>query len=264
MNKVLMDMSAGISLAFRNISIQTKEHALGYTWALLTPVLYAICYIFVKRELSGSAENGSELDIFRAFTGIMLFQCWMQIVQDMTELVRRNKGMLRGLGVGPEPLVFAVIIEGFVGVVIRASLIVASIPILSIDMVTNSLSWLLIAISILTLLFSAAAFGIVLAPWSVLYSDVRKALQSISLPLILISPIFYSAVDNSGSPLYWINIANPLASPLAVLNNVIGAEGGGIYLIPMLTWFLLSILILMLANKSLKKQIPILLERLGS
>lgn len=265
--KLTTAINTGWTLALRSIRQQIREHVLGYAWTLIIPMLYAVCYILIKRELSGDIGNkGIEdsWDVLRAFTGITLFQCWMQVVQDMTGMIRRQRGMLRGLNVGPSPFVLAIMLEGLIALGVRVLLIIAAIPALGLPFPMDPLSWLWFTASLLVLHLTASAVGLVLAPWATLYGDVRKALQSINLPLILISPIFYAAIQNTDSMLYWLNIINPLASPLAVLINALQGKAWPFYSLPMLAWGGLSTALLLWSLTQLRRQVPILLERLGN
>ena len=259
--------SSGWTLALRSIRIQMREHLLGYAWTLIIPMLYAVCYIFIKKEITGDiSHNEVEVgwDVLRAFTGITLFQCWMQIVQDMTNIIRRHRGMLRGLDVGPSPFVLAIMFEGMIALAIRVILIIAAIPVLGLPFPLDFLSWLWFAVSLLVLHLSASVIGLILAPWATLYKDVNKALQSINLPLILISPIFYAATQSKDSMLYWLNMVNPLASPLAVLADALQGKTWSLYSIPLLVLGVLSATLLLWSLAQLRRQVPILLERLGS
>lgn len=260
-------LSSGWTLALRSIRIEMREHALGYAWTLITPILYAVFYIFIKRELSGDASHkGVEAgwDVLRAFTGVALLQCWMQVIQGMTNLIRRHRGMLCGLDVGPLPFVLAIMFEGMIALAIRVVLIVAAIPVLGLPFPLDFLSWLWFVVSLLVLHLSASAIGLILAPWATLYKDVNKALQSINLPLILISPIFYAATQSKDSMLYWLNMVNPLASPLAVLADALQSKTWSLYSMPLLVLGVLSATLLLWSLVQLRRQVPILLERMGN
>lgn len=266
--KTLLDtIDSGVTLALRNIRLQMREHALGYAWALIIPMLYAVCYIFIKRELTGHTTAPSDQagwDILRAFAGITLFQCWMQMVQEMSNFIRRQRGLLRGLNVGPTPFVLAIVFEGGIAILIRSILIILAIPLLGLAFPVGAYPWLIFLACILALLISATTIGLLLAPWSVLYADVRKALTSMNLPIVLISPIFYPALERSDSALYWVNILNPLASPLAVLSSVMQGQSGSFYMLPMFVAAGMSLLLLTWLLVLLRRQVPILLERMGN
>lgn len=264
--KIAAVISAGYALALRSIRLQIQRHALGYAWTFIIPTLYAVCYIYVKRDLTGGAamthgEGG--LSILRAFAGIMLFQGWFQIVQQMADLIRNQRGMLRGLDVGPGPFILAVAIEGGVALVIRFALILVAIPVLNVTFPIGFLSWLWFIGSMFALILSALAVGLILAPWAALYGDVRKALSSLNLPLVLISPIFYPAVEHYDSMLYWVNVINPLAPPLAIMADAVQGKSWSFYAIPFLGWIVLSLILLAWSFSQLHRQIPILLERIG-
>ncbi|WP_020408816.1 ABC transporter permease [Hahella ganghwensis] len=262
---LISSLSSGLALAKRNIRIQVQEHALGYAWTLIIPVLYATCYVFIKRELSGggSVSETDGWDIIRAFGGITLFHCWIQIVRDMSEIVTRNRGMLRGLSVGLSPFVLAILYEGVLALIIRGCLIAAAIPILGLEFPSSVDSWMIIFSCFAILHLTAAAIGLFLAPWASLYGDVKKAIQSINLPMVLVSPILYPAVSNVESWMYWVNIVNPLASPLATLNSALQDATGTPYLLPMLIWGATAVLMIVILVAMLKRQVPVLLERIG-
>jgi ABC-type polysaccharide/polyol phosphate export permease len=265
--KLLADLRTGYALGLRNIRVQAKQHALGYSWAIIVPTLYAVCFIFIKRELAGGAASNTGEEawaILRAFTGIALFQFWLQLVQEMADFIRRQRGMLRGLSVGPTPFVIAIIFEGILALAIRVALIMLAIPILGLPFPDELAPWALFTSALITLLLSGASIGMALAPWAALYSDIRKALVSLGMPLILISPIFYEAVERTDSALYWVNLVNPLASPLATIADALQGNSWSFYAMPMFYWSLFSFAVLLLCLKQLRYQIPIVLERVAN
>jgi ABC-type polysaccharide/polyol phosphate export permease len=257
-------INSSVALAKRSISIQIKQHALGYAWALITPMLYAACYIFIKGQLNGGAAHSADSgwDILRAFAGVTIFQWWMHIVQEMSDFIRKNRGLLRGINVGPIPFVLSVLFEGLIGLLIRVVLILIAIPLLGLSFPTQPFSWLSIIISLMALLISAVTIGTILAPWAVLYADVRKGLSSVSLPVILISPIFYPAFEQTSGPLFWLNCINPLAAPLAILAKSLH-DLESVYMLPLIISTVVFTLILSWSLKQLHRQVPILLERMG-
>lgn len=262
----LRTLSAGWALALRGIRIEMREHVLGYAWALLIPMLYAFFYIYIKQELMGKAggHENTNWDVLRAFAGITLFQCWMQTLQHMSDLIRREKGMLRGLDIGAAPFVLAGLFENGIGIGIRFVLILIAVPLLGLSLPSNIVSWVWIGVSLAVLHISAVSLGLTLAPWAALYPDVRQALRSINLPMVLISPIFYPAVQNSDSSLFFINLINPIASPLAVLLDAFKSNVWTLYSAPLIAWGGVSLLLICWTLGQLRRQIPILLERLGS
>ena len=262
-SKFTHTVDAGWTLAKRSISIQIRDHLLGYAWVLIVPMLYAVCYVFIKRELMGSTDHEG-IDTLRAFCGIMLLQFWMQIVQSMSELVQKQKSMLRGLNISSTPFVLAVIFEGAVALLIRALLIIIASQFLSIELPKDFIAWLSLAGCLAALFSTSTAIGLLLAPWSTLYADVRKSLSTITLPMLLISPVFYPAVSNTDSWLYWLNCFNPVASPFAVISSVFQSAELSLYILPMVIWTCLASVLAVWSIFKLKKQVPVLLERIGN
>lgn len=145
---------SGWTLASRSIHMQMREHLLGYAWVLIIPALYAICYVYIKRELTGADVDSVHfgVDALRAFTGITLFQFWLQLVRDMSGLIRKQKGMLRGLDISATPFVMAVIFESAVSLAIRTLLIIIAVPILGLSLPMDIIPWL-VFLSCLIVLF---------------------------------------------------------------------------------------------------------------
>lgn len=254
----------GWTLAIRSVRTQIQSHLIGYAWNFLIPVIYAICFVFVKQSLSISGEQTSDSShlwgVIRAFTGITLFHLWFQILKDVSEFIRRNRGILKGLNIGVSPFVLGIVFEGFISLMIRVMTVFIALVLLGLEFPNSILALLWIVSALLGLLSSAVAIGLTLAPWSVLYGDVSKALQSLSLPIILVSPIFYPAVTRTDVPLYWVNMVNPIASPLAVIaDSLTGSQT--IYGVALFGWFIFSIILLVWSGMHIRQQMPILLER---
>lgn len=266
-NKIIYTFGAAYALAKRSVLIQMKEHLLGYAWVFIIPMLYAFCYVFIKKELSGVGSHDAataSFDALRAFSGITLLQFWIQLVQSLSDLIRKQRGMLRGLTVTASPFAFAVILEAGVALVIRVVLILIAIPILGLSFPSDAVSLGLFFCAIMSLLMTAAAIGLILLPWAALYSDVRKLLSAMTLPILLVSPVFYPAVEDSNSWLYWLNSFNPVASPFAVLSDILQSGDGSPYVYQMFIGMFISVLFISWSLLRLGNQVPVLLERVGN
>jgi ABC-type polysaccharide/polyol phosphate export permease len=253
------------AIAASDIRLQTRKHLLGYSWEILTPVLYAICYLVVRRGVLGNSPSDDHhlLAVLRTFMGVTLLQCWFQLLQEMSDLIRKRKSLLRGLNISEQPLVLAVIFEAAFGLSIRFVTVLLAILFLGLGFPPDAASWAWTLLSLFGLLLSAAALGLLLAPWAALYPDVGKAIGSLNLPLVLLSPVFYPATQQTDSLLYWINCVNPVAPVLATLMDA--ATGAWPTYAPALcVWTVLSVAILVFSARQLRVQVPILLERLGA
>jgi ABC-type polysaccharide/polyol phosphate export permease len=263
--EVLSHLRTGWALAGNNIRLQTRKHLLGYSWAIFTPVIYAACFLIVKRGLSGGQEADADhlVSVLRAFIGVTLLQMWFQLLQETSGLIRQRKSLLRGMNISEFPLVLAVLFEAAFGLLLRVLTIALAIVFLGLPFPPTAMAWLWIAVALVCLPLTAAAIGLFLAPWSALYPDVGKAISTLNLPLLLLSPVFYAATTHTDTLLFWINCINPLASPLATLMDALAGRDP-LYWPALLVWVLLSLVLLLTSLRQLKAQVPILLERLGA
>lgn len=254
-------IGAGWALALRSIRVQITQHYLGYAWTLVTPMIYAVCFLLIKQALN-AGEGHSWPQAFRAFTGMMMLQLWFQVLKDMAGVIRQQKGVLRGLNVGAEPFILGLLFEGALSLLLRLAIILVAWAALGLPFPSGAQGWLWLALAGASVLLSAAALGLLLAPWASLYGDVRKALSNLNMPVALISPIFYPAVADTASPLYTVNLINPLASPLAVIADL-QTGGPSLYATPLVVWSALSLALIVWGARLIRRQVPVLLERLG-
>ena len=266
MNLALQQVAIGWALAINKVKMQTKEHIIGYGWAILTPVIYAVCFIFVKQGITGGQfanDQAHWMDVLRAFMGISLIQLWFQLLREISDLVRRRRSLLRGMTISEKPLILAVIFESSIGLFIRVILIALAVLILHLSLPGTIAGWAWCILCLCTLLFSATAIGLILAPWAALYPDVGEGIRSITMPMIMISPVFYPATNQVDTALFWLNCLNPMAPVIATLVDILESKKP-FYEYALIIWFSLSVILAIWASRKLKKQIPILLERLGS
>lgn len=257
---------AGWVLAQRNIGIQMRDHALGYGWTFLVPALYALGFVYLKREFlaDATASHGNpRWELVAAFCGVMLVQFWLTLVQDMADVVGRNRALMRGLSMGPAPFIIAVALEGLVSLGIRMALILVVLVLLGHTLPGQPVSWLVMAAGLLALQLTAYALGLFLAPWSALYPDIRKALQTLALPLILVTPIFYPQATDPQRALYWLHLINPLSAPFTAIHAGLQDLPATAPLLPLANWSLLGLIVMAWSTSQLRWQVPVLLERIG-
>lgn len=264
-SKAWSNLLTAFALTGSSIRSQARKHLLGYSWTILSPVIYAACFLIVKRGIGQSEATDVEysLSILRAFVGVTMIQAWIQLLQEMSGLIRRNKSLLRGMNISEKPLVLAVLLETLFGLGVRFLTVLLAQAFLGLKLPAGYLDWVWIAVSLLAILVSAGALGFILAPWAALYPDVKKAISSATLPLMLLSPVFYVATEQTDSALFWINCINPVAPILATFMDAFSGQTP-FYSNPLLLWLVMGLVLLVLAMGKLKRQIPILLERLGS
>jgi len=128
------------------------------------------------------------------------------------------------------------------------------------DVSISSIIGLLLVFTYVFLLGSA--IGYILLPMGTLFQDVQTFLHSISIGLILASPVFYPAVRDPESPMYLLSFFNPLSAPIdaarsLALNEQIYFESA------MLGWACGLIICIMLTYKLTQRVFPILIERIS-
>jgi ABC-type polysaccharide/polyol phosphate export permease len=92
------------------------------------------------------------------------------------------------------------------------------------------------------------------------YPDVSSFLQSISLGILLGTPLLYEAVKIESGPLYWLQAANPLAGTIDVARSaVFGADT--VFHVEAMGW-VAGLLVSTICFLSIYRMVaPIILER---
>ena len=82
------------------------------------------------------------------------------------------------------------------------------------------------------------------------------------MPLMLLSPVFYTATHDPTHLLFWVNCVNPMAAVLATLTDALFGAAP-FYGVVLLVWLVTGVDLLHFCAHKLRAQIPILLERLN-
>jgi ABC-type polysaccharide/polyol phosphate export permease len=113
----------------------------------------------------------------------------------------------------------------------------------------------------LVLILTANALGLVLAVPGSFFPDISKTIQSISLGLFLVSPVFYSVPSDKESTLYILNQFNPFGVVLTAFHSI--AYGTDpLMLIPWLIWVICLALLVPLLILYFRAVGPLIIERL--
>lgn len=261
--KLAQLLATALVLALNSLRSKARKRVLGYSWEFLSPVIYAVCFLLVKTSISTSSNQTEDhlISVLRAFMGITLMQAWVQMLQQIAGFIPHYRGLLRGMTISEKPLILSLVFEQAFGLAIRFLMVVIAFLVLGPALPSTWGSWGWIAVTLMGLVLSAVALGLIIAPWAALYPDFGMAIRSAMLPLILLSPVFYAATREPSLPLFWLNCGNPMASVLATLMDALLGEPP-FYRYVLLGWLAFSAGLLTFGFRKLKSQIPILLERL--
>ena len=227
--------SLGWTLAVRDFKLRYMRNALGYVWVLLSPLLYAFIFVVVRHGMKGAGlhidTGGIHPGLF-ALVGIVLFQGWLEGLMTQLEILRSNKNIVRAMSVPAETFFIAGLLFSGFGLLARLGIVALGLIVLG---EVPKATWWQFPLWSMAAMVTGSAIGYLLSLIANFYRDIRTTLQSISLGILLVSPVFYPPTTNPEAVLYYLNIANPFGATMATARDSL--LGGSLVLFgPALVW----------------------------
>jgi ABC-2 type transport system permease protein len=200
-------------LITRDLKVKYAGSALGYIWSVLDPLLLAGVYWFIFTKLI-TRQVGEEPYVVFLLCGVLPWQFWngglrasMKALSADSKLVRstnlpREIWILRSVGSKMVEFLFSLPVIGFFAIVTGAHL-----------------TWwvLFFPLALLIQVALLVGLGLILAPVSVLYSDIGRLLPIVLRLMFYFSPILYGVHDVTrrlGGAAGTVFALNPLAGIL--------------------------------------------------
>jgi len=203
-------------LVRRELKARYKDSSLGFLWSLLRPLSILIVYYVAIGKFLGAERSIPDFAIY-IFTGLIIWQLFLEIVSSSTGSIVGNAGLVRKVYLPREVFPLSTVGSGLFNfgtqmVIMAAAVIVAgSVP-------TGSRLWYL-PLSLAVVLVFATAIGLALAAVNVYLRDVQYLVEIILTIMFWASPVVYSwrLVSDAigGSWVETLYLSNPVT--LAVL-----------------------------------------------
>jgi lipopolysaccharide transport system permease protein len=256
---MLFGMVNGRYLAYRLFRKEVKasyaQAQFGILWDFLEPLVLALIFVILRQ---GRAINTGEIEIPYAVFVLFGFLLWRTFADGLTlplTVMQRNKSLVTRVKVPAESLMLAmfmkILFDSFFRVII---LLLVSIW-LGVFSPEGFAKFVLLYPSIILV---GAAFGFLLAPFNVVYSDVGRVVKISMRPLFYASPvIFYApkvaflAIFYSVSP---ISIVLSNLRSLATQNSFMDLPAfvitcGILVVLFMIGWFIFHLSVPVLSNR---------------
>ncbi|BAY11093.1 ABC transporter permease [Calothrix sp. NIES-2098] len=175
-------------LMVRDISAQYRQSFLGIAWAFLPPIIMALGFTLAH---DANVINIQATDLpYPAYVmfSTALWQTFVEALNGPVQAVILAKPMLARVNFPREALILAKIGEVFFNFGIKLILIVAFFLWFQI-----SVTWtaILAPVAIINLVLLGIFFGILLAPFGVLYQDISRGLSLITGFWLFLTPVVY-------------------------------------------------------------------------
>jgi lipopolysaccharide transport system permease protein len=196
-------------LAVRDISAQYRQAFLGILWAFILPLANTLAWIFLNSSgIVTVADTTLPYPVY-VFTGTMLWAIFMDALNAPLQQVNAAKSMLAKLNFPREALVVSGIYQTLFNASIKIALLLGAIVIVGIK---PGWSLLLFAMGILSLVLVGTAFGLLITPVGMLYTDVGRSLPLLLQFLMFVTPVVFPMPKEEGwaSTLFVVNPLTPV------------------------------------------------------
>ena len=198
-------------LTKRDLSVRYTTNALGYVWSILDPLLMSLIYYFVFVLVMGRGATGDQPYIVYLMAGLLPWTWFNSTITDASRVFSKESKLVRSVKL-PQSLWVARIVLSK-GIEYIASLAVLVIfAIIFHAPVTPYAMWFPLGLALQAIL--VYGLGLIVAPLTVFYKDLERAIRLILRLLFYASAVLYSPnewpQDLHGFPIGRILELNPL------------------------------------------------------
>jgi lipopolysaccharide transport system permease protein len=175
-------------LAVRDISAQYRQAALGVLWAFILPLANTATWLFLNNTGIVSVGETELPYAVYVFTGTMLWAIFMDALNAPLQQTTAAKAMLAKINFPREALIVSGIYQTLFNAAIKMLLLLIALVVMGIY---PSWSWLLMPLSVLSLVLAGIALGLLITPIGMLYSDIGKALPLLMQFMMYLTPVVF-------------------------------------------------------------------------
>ncbi len=195
-------------LMLRDIKAQYRQSFLGISWAFIPPITMALGLTWAgKSEVIAISATDLPYPAYVMFS-TSLWQTFVEALQGPVQAVTKAQPMLSRVNFPREALILAKLGEVLFNFCIKLILIVGLFIWFRIPV---GWSVILAFVALIHLIILGTWFGVMLAPLSMLYQDVTKALTMVTGFWLFITPVIYPIPQTGNfSTLVRLNPVTPL------------------------------------------------------
>ena len=208
-----------LRLIQRDLDSRFRGPLLGYTWALLEPLLLALVYSFVFGVIVGRTDPTYPAIVMIGVIGWSLFS---KCLTGTTKTLSSNAGLFEFTKIPKSVFAVSNIATNFVLSFIS---LFALIPLLLYYDIAFSVQIFLAPILLIVLAVLGASFGLILAPYAVRIPDLINLIQFIARVGFFLSPVMWTYEMLSSKfgdgPYLILAHLNPVIVPITLMRDAI-------------------------------------------
>lgn len=245
-------------LAVRDVRAQYRQAFLGVLWAFLLPLANTLAWIFLNSTgIVQVAQTRLPYSVY-VLSGTMLWAIFMDALNAPLRQAVAAKPMLAKLNFPREALVVSGVYQTLFNAAIKIGLLLGALVLLG---VKPGWGLLFFPIGIFSLLLVGTAFGLLITPVGMLYTDVGRAVPLLMQFLMYVTPVVFP-MPKAGwaATLFGFNPLTPV-----ILTSRDWLTGGTVgYLWSFMLVNIATVFLLLVVWVIYRLAMPILIERMSA
>jgi lipopolysaccharide transport system permease protein len=206
------DLLAGrelaMQLAIRDIRAQYRQTFLGLIWAFILPLANTAAWLFIQQSGIVTIQSTTLPYPVYVFTGTILWAIFMDSVNAPLQQTTAAKPMLAKINFPREALILSGIYQTAFNAIIKLAVLLVALFFLG---VTPSWQIIFFPLGVLSLMLAGTAFGLLITPVGMLYTDIGKGLPLLMQFFMYITPVVFPLPETGfAAKLFLINPISPL------------------------------------------------------
>jgi len=178
-------------LTLRDFSSLYRQSIAGYLWAFLPPLVTSFTFVTLRSSGAFTIEGTSIPYAAFALTGTILWQTFVDSMNNPLKTMGSCKAMLVKINFPREALILSPIFMSLINLGIRLAIL---IPVMLWFQFPLTPSLLLAPLGLLSLIILGTCFGLLLAPLGALYSDIGLGIMLSTTFWMFLTPVVFPGI----------------------------------------------------------------------
>jgi ABC-2 type transport system permease protein len=196
------------TLVTRDLRVRYSRSVLGYLWTILDPLLMSLIYFVVFVYVFDRADLGHDPYFLFLLLGLLSWQWFSASLTDTSRALLSEAKLVRSTNLPREIWVMRVILSKGVEYALSLPVLIAFLVFYLVQGETRLNAWLvLFPVGIVLQAVALVGIGLILAPVTVLVTDMQRVVRIVLRMLFYATPIIYTLhlVPEPFDKITWVN-----------------------------------------------------------
>ncbi|WP_051750357.1 ABC transporter permease [Phycicoccus jejuensis] len=196
------------TLVVRDLRIRYAQSVLGYVWTVLDPLLMSLIYFVVFVYIFKRGDLGHQPYFLFLIVGLLAWQWFSTVLTDTSRALTGEAKLVRSTNLPREIWVVRVVLSKGVEYLLSLPVLLAFLLFYLVRGEAQLNAWLLLfPVAVALQAVALLGFGLVLAPLTVLVTDMQRVVRIVLRMLFYATPVIYAThlVPAPYDKITWLN-----------------------------------------------------------